>query len=141
MNPTVHEARSDEELLAVLPVLKQLRPKLVDAEFVADVRRLSRDGYRLAVVKDPGVVSVAGYRELETFATGRQLYVDDLVTDAGHRGRGYGKVMLDWLVAEAKRRDCVCLELDSGNFRADAHRFYKRYGMENVAGHFSLKLQ
>lgn len=131
-------ATTDEDIAACYPVLRQLRPKLDAATFVADVRRMQEGGYLIASLRDPDVRAVAGYRYYEMFATGKTLYVDDLVTGEEHRSSGYGQHLLDWLKAEATRHGCNFLTLDSGNKRTGAHRFYRRQGMEDIALHFAI---
>ena len=54
--------------------------------------------------------------------------------------RGYGKARLDWLKAEALRRGCARLQLDSGTWRKDAHAFYLREGLRIEAFHFGIAL-
>jgi GNAT superfamily N-acetyltransferase len=136
----IESATTDEAILACLPVLKQLRPTIAPESFVVTVRRMEVDGYRLVALRDPEVVAVAGYRVIEMFATGRILYIDDLVTDEAARSGGRGRAVLKWLAAEGERLGCVYLELDSGSKRLDAHRFYRREGLEEVALHFSRPL-
>lgn len=131
-------AKSDAEIAACFEVLKQLRPKLKADTFVEDVRRMQRQGYVLAGLLDPTVRAVAGYRYMEMFAFGPTLYVDDLVTDSASRSHGYGKALLEWLIAEARRNSCRYLTLVSGMKRIDAHRFYRREGMEEIALHFAV---
>ena len=74
-------------------------------------------------------------------AVGRHVYVDDLVTDAASRSRGYGKAILDWLKAEATRLGCARLQLDSGTQRQDAHAFYLREGLRIEAFHLGIALR
>jgi GNAT superfamily N-acetyltransferase len=59
------------------------------------------------------------------------------VTDAW-RGRGLGAAMMDWAIAEARRRDCALVQLTSDKSRTSAHRFYERLGF--VASHEGMKL-
>jgi GNAT superfamily N-acetyltransferase len=120
------------------PVMSELRPHLTPEMFTAATDRMQKDGYRLVGLFDPDLRAVAGYRKMEMLATGTVLYVDDLVTGAAHRSKGYGQALLQWLLEEAKKQDCAYLELDSGLKRLDAHRFYERYGLEKVAFHFSI---
>lgn len=129
---------SDDDLLAALPVYRQLRPALDPATFVAKARRMAEDGWRLAVLKDDdGVIrAVAGFRIYENTFSGRHCYVDDLVTDEASRSKGYGKAMLAWLADHAKANGCVALELDSGTQRQSAHAFYFREGMRITDFHF-----
>lgn len=128
---------TDDERLACFDVLRELRPHLVRERFLDELRRLGAQGLTLAAAWDPDVRAVACFRFLETFATGPQLYVDDLVTAEAHRGRGYGAELLGFLEARARDAGCRFLELDSGSDRLDAHRFYRRQGLEPVALHFS----
>jgi GNAT superfamily N-acetyltransferase len=85
-----------------------------DAEvFVADA-----DG---AVV---GVCTV--YVEFESVRFGRRAWVEDLAVHADHRSAGHGKALLDAAKQWARERGATHLELDSGETRVDAHRFYER---------------
>lgn len=131
-------ASSDPDIASCFDVLRQLRPALDRSTFVSDVRRMQQSGYLLAALRDGEVAAVAGYRYLDMFATGLTLYVDDLVTDAARRSAGYGTRLLGWLVAEARAHGCRFLTLDSGLKRTDAHRFYRREGLEEIALHFAI---
>lgn len=128
---------TDEERLACFDVLAELRPSLVRERFLEDLRRMATQGFALAALWDPEVRAVAGFRPMEMFSTGPILYVDDLVTAAAHRGHGYGAALLTFLNKHAQATSCRFLELDSGLKRLEAHRFYRREGMEEVALHFS----
>ncbi len=130
-------ADSDADIARCFPVMQQLRPHLAAPEFVARVRRMQREGFHLALLEeDDAVRAVAGYRFHDKLFSGKNLYVDDLVTDATVRSCGHGRALLAWLAGEAKRCGCVQLELDSGVQRFDAHRFYFRERMHVSAYHF-----
>ena len=134
----IREAKTDAQLATCFPVMSQLRPALTCEDFTARVNAQRGDGYRLVWVDIDGVVAcVAGFRVMCNLAWGRFLYVDDLVTDAAHRSKGYGKSMLVWLRDEARRTGCTQFHLDSGVQRKDAHRFYLREGMELTTYHFA----
>jgi len=137
----IKEAVTDAEISATFPVIRQLRPHLVEDEYLETVKGMQRSGYRLAAVVDgERVLCVAGFRIVEFLAWGRFLYVDDLVTDEDARSGGHGGRMLNWLAAEGKRNDCEQLHLDSYVVRHDTHRFYFREGMKISAYHFSKQL-
>ena len=132
---------SDEEISSTYAVMRQLRTHLIEDEYLEKVECMRRSGYRVAAVLDGGrVTCVAGFRIQEYLYCGKHLYVDDLVTDESSRSGGYGKLMLDWLVGEAKRSGCEQFHLDSGVQRHDTHRFYFREGMKISAYHFSKTL-
>ncbi len=69
-------------------------------------------------------VAAAGFRIGENLASGKHLYIDDLVTLPAVRSKGYGAALLAWLVELAKSEGAQQLHLDSGTERIDAHRFY-----------------
>lgn len=55
-----------------------------------------------------------------------------------YRGRGLGEALMNWAIAEARRRGCALVQLTSDKSRQGAHRFYKRLGF--VASHEGMKL-
>lgn len=135
-------AETDEEIARCFGVMFHLRPHLREAEFVARVRAQQAEGYRLAYVEDDGtVVAVAGYRVMQMLATGKTMYVDDLVADEARRSRGYGKALLDWLQQQARAEGCETFSLDSGTHRQEAHAFYFRERMRVTSFHFAKKLE
>jgi GNAT superfamily N-acetyltransferase len=134
-------ANTDAEISACYPVIKELRPHLQAAEFVERIRNLEKSGYRLAYVQQPeGVVAVTGFWIRENLAWGRFMYIDDLVTLATHRSKGFGTRLLKWLREYAIKEGCRQLHLDSGLQRKDAHRFYEREGVAVFGYHFAENL-
>jgi hypothetical protein len=139
--PDVRELQPGESDLAAL-ALYELRPDLGSrAALVAKVEAQRAQGYRLAASfqnGDPDAAAVAGFRIGESFAWGRYLYVDDLVTRAALRGGGHADLVFTWVGQEAQRQGCTQLHLDSGvgPERADAHRFYFRHRLRIASYHF-----
>ena len=135
-------AQSRKELLRCYPVMAQLRPHLTESSFLERVERQTPEGYKIAFVEDTGhVVSVAGYRFLNSLMWGKFMYVDDLVTDERERSKGYGQQLIAWLIEHAKANGCEEFHLDSGVQRYGAHRFYLATGMDITCHHFALKLK
>jgi GNAT superfamily N-acetyltransferase len=134
-------AESDETIARCFRVMAQLRPHLIENEFVPRVRRQQAGGYVLVYVEDGGdVLAVAGFRLIENLIGTRILYVDDLVTAEGRRSHGHGAALLEWMGARARAEGCTHLELDCGVQRFDAHRFYLQNRMLITAHHLSLRL-
>ena len=138
--PDIRALTTDAELRAVWPLVSQLRPAFDEDRFVVQMRRQITDGCRATALfdADGAARAFAGWRVLEMLAVGKHIYVDDLVTDADARSRGFGKALLDWLKAEATRMGCARLQLDSGTQRQDAHAFYLREGLRIEAFHFGV---
>lgn len=130
-------AQSDQAIADCYGVMAQLRPHLKQQEFVATIHRMQAEGFQLAAVREQGrVVAVAGFRVASNLHLGKNLYVDDLVTDEAARSRGHGEQLLAWLEAQARAQGCTTLHLDSGCHRAQAHKFYFAQGMTISSFHF-----
>ncbi len=117
------------ELLArAETVHRQLRPQIPEP-YAGRMAEVFAGGAEMVVaIADGEVAGVCVFRvSLNTFS-GRFLYIDDLVADSGGRGKGVGKALMDFAVAEAKSRECAVVQLSSGCQREQAHRFYFREG-------------
>ena len=142
MQHIVNMAADERDIRRCYPVLRQLRTHLDESALVKQVVRQQAQGYFLAYLESEGEIrSVAGYRFSENLAYGRFMYVDDLVTNLQDRSNGFGQILFDWLVAEAKKNGCSQLTLDSGVQRFGTHRFYLRKGMDIVSHHFAMRLR
>jgi GNAT superfamily N-acetyltransferase len=134
-------ATTPDEIDRCFAVMSQLRPLLIANEFAERVLAQQAEGYQLVSLEYEGaVVSVAGFRMQNMLSSGKTLYVDDLVTDAGVRSQGHGEAMLQWLIALARDAGCDTFSLDSGTQRQEAHAFYLRQRMRITSFHFSLHL-
>lgn len=68
-------AETDTDIARCFPVMVQLRPHLIEADFVARIRRMAAESYRLAFLTDEtGVVrSVGGHRLMDRLHAGRMF--------------------------------------------------------------------
>ena len=122
-------------------VHRQLRTAL-PSEYEAKMKRVFAGGARMCVATDGAdVAGVAVYRMYENTFYGKQLYVDDLVTDEARRSSGVGRTLLGYLEQKARAAGFDSLTLDSGTQRLQAHKFYFREGMAVTSFHFMKKLK
>ncbi|GJL54547.1 MAG: N-acetyltransferase GCN5 [Nitrospirales bacterium] len=134
-------AKSNVEVERCFDLMSELRTHLKRHEFVALVRMMETEGYKLAYTEVEGhVVAVAGYRIFTNLFMGKTPYVDDLVTASKHRSKGYGKALVSWLREIAHEHGCFYYHLDSGTQRHEAHNFYFRQGFRIASFHFSERL-
>ena len=98
---------------------------------------MAADGYRIAAVFDGDECrACAGYRVMTNLVSGRNVYVDDLVTSEQWRSHGYGRLLNKYLVGVAKKEGCTSVQLDSATHRREAHRFYFRERYSIFSFHF-----
>ncbi len=85
---------------------------------------------RILVLEDDG--KIVGLVNLlltvSTFLGARTAWLEDLVVDPGHRGKGGGGLLLEAAIREAREAGCrrITLLTDGGNVEAQA--FYRRAG-------------
>jgi GNAT superfamily N-acetyltransferase len=66
------------------------------------------------------------YLDLTSVRFGLRCWVEDLAVGPEHRSHGVGRALLDAAKQWARERGATHLELDSGEARTEAHRFYDR---------------
>jgi N-acetylglutamate synthase-like GNAT family acetyltransferase len=124
-----------EDFNELWPLIKQLWPDLkvtrsnIKEFFLKDIKK---NKYVVAEKKQKiigfGVLSFRGMLYYgETVA-----YIEALIVDEKHRGRGIGKQIVDALIKEAKKKNCKVLEVDSGLQRKGAHKFYEAIGFKKA---------
>ncbi|MEH2087563.1 GNAT family N-acetyltransferase [Nostoc sp.] len=138
---SIQLAESDFQILGCFLVISQLRPHIEQTKFVEQVRYQMKEGYQLAFLEvEKQAVAVAGFRISNCLASGKFLYIDDLVVDELKRSHSYGQQLFQWLIEYARNHDCKHLSLDSGVQRYAAHRFYLMQRMSITSHHFSMEL-
>ncbi|QMS87576.1 GNAT family N-acetyltransferase [Nostoc edaphicum CCNP1411] len=138
---SIQLAESNFQILGCFPVISQLRPHLDQVKFVEQVQYQMKEGYKLAFLEvEKQAVAVTGFRISTCLASGKFLYIDDLVVDEFKRSHSYGQQLFQWLIEYARNHDCKHLSLDSGVQRFAAHRFYLTQRMSITSHHFSMEL-
>jgi len=129
----IRAARPGDELLAAYDWLfapPGIVPPRWDSEAAAarlDGAIAAGDAEVLVADVDGAVVGICTvYLDIESVRFGRRAWVEDLAVHPEHRSGGHGKALLDAAKNWARERGGTHLELDSGEARADAHRFYER---------------
>lgn len=127
-----------EDFAGVVELLRQLWPgKPLD---VAALRliydsALNSDRQTYLCARNGGKVAGFGSLAIKANLWNETVvaYVDELVVDAGYRGRGIGTRLLEQIGNVARQRGCRRIELDSAFHRKEAHAFYERLGFESRA--------
>jgi GNAT superfamily N-acetyltransferase len=59
---------------------------------------------------------------------------------AAERGGGIGRAMIEWAIAESRKRGCGLVQLTSDKQRSGAHAFYEALGIEATHEGYKLPL-
>jgi GNAT superfamily N-acetyltransferase len=123
-------------------VLGQSREAPGDPAYAAAFAAMERDPNQVPVVLDD-MGEVVGYLQL-TFIPGLSLkgmlrgQIESVRIASSRRGQRLGHVLLEWAIAECRRKGCGLVQLAMNKTREDTLRFYKSLGF--VASHDGLKL-
>jgi GNAT superfamily N-acetyltransferase len=149
MTIEVREARPGEEQ-SLLPLYEWLfeppgsKPSAWDpdraADALAEMIANERAAIFIAEENHQLVGLCTAYLELNSVRFGARCWVEDLVVDPERRSEGAGKLLLDAAKEWARGRGATHLELDSGDARKDAHRFYEREGPSWTSRQFAWEL-
>ncbi|HZC26758.1 MAG TPA: GNAT family N-acetyltransferase [Actinopolymorphaceae bacterium] len=117
-------------------------PDDVAPEYVAAYERITADPNALLLVGEMGGEIVAtcqvNFLRHLMYNGGLVAQIESVRTTNHLRGQGIGTALMDWVVAESRRRGAVRLQLTSNAKRVDAHRFYERLGFART--HVGMKL-
>jgi GNAT superfamily N-acetyltransferase len=101
----------------------------------------SRDAVVLVAEDGGELVGICtAYFDIHSVRFGHRAWVEDLAVDPAQRSRGVGRALLYAAMGWARERGATHLELDSGEARRDAHRFYEREGPAWTSRQFSWVL-
>lgn len=96
---------------------------------LAEAADSERSTVLIAVDEDGDIVGfITAYLDLLSVRYGLRCWVEDFAVDPERRSEGIGSSLLKAARGWAAEHGASHLELDSGEARADAHRFYEREG-------------
>ena len=114
-------------------------------QYLQAFRSIAASGNQcLYVVEEGGDVVATFQTMITTTMPGRgtsAMIIEAVHTHPDHRGRGIGKLMIEYCIADAQARGLRLVQLTSNAKRVDAHRFYERLGFSPSHLGFKLKLK
>ena len=111
------------EWAAAFRLVVQLRPHLIETEFLRQVQRQSHSGYELlGAFTGDEIIGVLGMRPVHTLARGLHLHIDDIVVDESRKRMGVGRALMGYAETDAMARGMGAVYLDA--------RFYERNGYQ-----------
>jgi GNAT superfamily N-acetyltransferase len=128
-NISIKKLVSIEEMLPQHQLITQLTPALAKDEYERLLKIMVPNNYfQVAVYENDRSIAVSGYWLCAKLYSGKYMEIDNFVVADGHRSKGIGKLLTDWLTEEAKANDCKAIMLDAYVENFKAHHFYYREG-------------
>ena len=73
-----------------------------------------------------------------TFQGGMRCQIEGVRVDRRMRGKGFGRLMIEWAIGEARQQDCHLVQLTMNKDRSEVNDFYEALGF--VGSHVGMKL-
>jgi GNAT superfamily N-acetyltransferase len=113
------------------------------SDIVDRLARFDSDGSRVIVADNGGeVLGFVAVHALARFEhSDRIIRIMALVVDAGERGRGIGRLLMEEAERIGRDLDAAFAEVTAGHHRPDARRLYEELGYDGtVAAYFRKRL-
>src|ERR1043165_5061166 len=111
---SIREITSLDEMLLYHSLIQQLSPALTFDEYKELLALMIPHNYHMAgAYRDETCIGISGYWLGAKLYSGKYLEIDNFVIDKEHRSRGTGKLLLDWMVDEARKFGCRYTMLDA----------------------------
>ncbi len=141
---TVQKVLTDADIAKCRRAIQALRPQLTDELYSEAVKKTLEDHRQIVFIENDGeAAAVAVFETGYNLFRGKYIYIDDLSTLPGQRGKGYAGIILDWIFAYAREEKFDEVHLDSGvnEARTAAHRLYLNKRFQVTSLHFVSKVK
>jgi ribosomal protein S18 acetylase RimI-like enzyme len=140
----IREARSDTDYYAAYPIIRQMFPYLDMQTYSRRMFVARATGYRLFLgEKDNVVVGTIGMTNDHNLHDGFVTYIEYVVVDGKHRGKGYARQLVEFAQERAIEEGCNVIELETNNdMEAEiAMRLYEKIGFKKSGYYYCKSLR
>ncbi len=141
MDITIKKLTTVDEMLLNYNLIAQLSPQLKEKDHQRLLTQMVPYNYYQAAAYDGDTcIAVSGYWICTKLYSGKYMEIDNFVVGEAYRSKGVGKLLLDWMINEAKENGCQTVMLDAYVENFKAHRFYYREGFIARGFHYLKRL-
>ncbi|HXB39206.1 MAG TPA: GNAT family N-acetyltransferase [Bacteroidia bacterium] len=141
MNYKIKKLNTLEEMSDSLPLIKELTPNVNTEDYKQMLNEMIPHNYfQVGVYEAEKMVAVSGYWICTKIYCGKYLEIDNFVVDKEYRSKNIGKMLVDWMLDEAKKQSCKTVLLDAYVENFKAHKFYYREGFIARGFHYLKRL-
>ncbi len=129
------------EMLPLYSLIHQLNNQVTADYYHTILEKMLPHGYRMVAVYDgDDCLGLSGIWVAAKIYCGKYLEMDNVVVAAGHRSRGIGQLLTDFITDLARQEGCATILLDAYLENEKAHAFYERQGFIRRGYHFMKQL-
>ena len=131
------ELTTIEEMVAQLPIIKQLYPDYTIEKYKSLLEQMVPNICKqLIVVQENQTVGLAGFWIGTKLWSGKYLELDNVVVHQDFRSQKIGSIMTNYLNQKAIAENCNMIVLDAFTTNFGAHKFYMNHGYVPKGFHF-----
>lgn len=131
------ELTTIEEMVAQLPIIKQLYPDYTIEKYKSLLEQMVPNNYKqLIVVQENQTVGLAGFWIGTKLWSRKYLELDNVVVHQDFRSQKIGSIMTNYLNQKAIAENCNMIVLDAFTTNFGAHKFYMNHGYVPKGFHF-----
>ncbi len=130
-----------EKMEIIIPLLQKLNPKISTTILQERLNEMLVHNYQCVGVFDgTTLIGISGLWVLTKYYVGKHVEPDNVYIDPQYRGKGVGKMLMEWIFGYAKSIGCVASELNCYVKNKKGQEFWKSVGYDVVAYHFQKQL-
>lgn len=127
---------------SIVPLLAQLNPRISDDLLKSRLKDMILQGYQcVGVFEIDRLIGISGIWMLTKYYVGKHIEPDNVFILPEYRGKGIGRLVMNWIFDYGKSVGCEASELNCYTRNEAGQRFWKEQGYEVVAYHFQKKLK
>lgn len=117
------------EMEGSLDLIRELTPELQKEGYHQMLLEMVPHNYfQVGVYEGDKLIAISGYWIATKIYCGKYLEIDNFVVAKKYRSKQIGKMLIEWLLAEAKTQGCKASLLDAYVENFKAHKFYYNQG-------------
>lgn len=129
------------KIYSILPLLRLLNDKISEQVLKNRLDEMINQGYECVGVYDKRkLIGISGLWILTKYYAGRHIEPDNVIIMPEYRGKGVGKLLMQWIYKYAKEKGCIASELNCYVTNEKGQKFWFNQGYKILGYHFQKKL-
>ena len=131
-----------DDILIIIPLLKKLGDNRISTELLKErVLEMSGQNYECLGIYDVDkLIGICGMWFQTRHYAGKSMEVDHVIIDDAYRNQGIGNLLMEFVYAYAKQKNCNWVELNTYVDNYPSHKFYYNQGFIARGYHFIKEL-
>lgn len=127
---------SKDNILSIIPLLKQLNNKTPNKLLVDRVLEMSSQSYEcVGLYRSDELIGICGLWYSTRHYIGKTAEVDHVIIESAYRNQGLGKFFFTWIYKYLSQKGCDATELNTFVDNKKSHRFYCNEGYDIYGFH------